>query len=149
MKRSEVRVAELITPTVEALGLTLWGVENLTQGKFSLLRVYIEKEEGVSIEDCEKVSRQLSALLDVENPISGEYTLEVSSPGLERPLFKLEQFQLFIGDTVRIRTRGPIQGRRKFKGTIVEVAGDIVVVEIDGNNYNLPHADIEKATIVY
>ena len=85
-------VTELIDTTIQVLGLDLWGVELLQQGKYSLLRIYIEREEGVTIEDCEKVSRQVSALLDVEDPIAGEYTLEVSSPGMDRPLFSIEHY---------------------------------------------------------
>lgn len=149
MRKSEALIAELIGPTIEALGLELWGVEHGKQGKFSLLRIFIDSEEGITIDDCEKVSRQVSAILDVEDPISGEYTLEVSSPGLERPLFNLSQFEQFIGDMVRIRTRGPVEGRRKFKGTITAVVDDVVELAIDGETYRLPHGDIEKAEIVY
>lgn len=149
MRKSEALVAQLIEPTVQALGVELWGVEHGQQGKFSVLRIYIDSEEGITIDDCERVSRQVSAILDVEDPISGEYTLEVSSPGIDRPLFTLEQYQHFVGELVNIRTRGPIDGRRKFKGTITEVGDGLVVVEIDGETFKLPHADIEKATVVY
>jgi len=150
VKRSEVQIAELVTPTVEALGLDLWGVEHVSQGKFSLLRIYIDRaEDGVTVDDCERVSHQVSALLDVEDPISGEYTLEVSSPGLDRPLFTLDQFQQYVGETVRIRTRGPVEGRRKFKGTIVAAVNDSVMVKVDGVDFTIPQADIEKAAIVY
>jgi len=149
VRKSEALVAQLIEPTVQALGLELWGVEHGKQGKFSLLRIYIDSEEGITIDDCEKVSRQVSAILDVEDPIAGEYTLEVSSPGIDRPLFKIDQYQHYVGEVVNIRMRGPIDGRRKFKGAITEVADDLVVVEIDGESFKLPHAEIEKATVVY
>ena len=149
MKKSEALIAELITPTIEALGLELWGIEHGSQGKFSLLRIYIDSEEGVTIDDCERVSRQVSAILDVEDPISGEYTLEVSSPGMDRPLFTEEQFKRYLGEVANVRTRGPINGRRKFKGTIVEVSDGTVVVNIDGENYQIPHAEIEKAALVF
>lgn len=150
MRGSAARIRDLIAPTVEALGLDLWGVEHVSQGKYSLLRIYIEnEEEGVSIDDCEKVSRQLSALFDVEDPIAGEYTLEVSSPGLDRPLFTIEQFQRYNGEMVNIRTRGPIDGRRKFKGTITEVVDQEIVLEVDGERHQIPHADIDKAVLVY
>lgn len=150
MRGSAARIRDLIAPTVEALGLDLWGVEHVSQGKYSLLRIYIEnEEEGVSIDDCEKVSRQLSALFDVEDPIAGEYTLEVSSPGLDRPLFTIEQFQRYNGEMVSIRTRGPIDGRRKFKGTITEVVDQEIVLEVDGERHRIPHADIDKAVLVY
>lgn len=149
VKSSVALVSDLIEPTVAALGLELWGIELIQQGKFSLLRIYIEREEGVTIEDCEKLSRQASALLDVEDPIAGEYTLEVSSPGLDRPLFTAEQFNQFVGSEVNLRLRSPMQGRRKFKGTIVKVTGDNICLSVDGAEFDLAQSDIEKANIVY
>jgi ribosome maturation factor RimP len=146
---SEVLVTELIGTTVQALGLELWGVELLQQGRYSLLRVYIEREEGVTIEDCEKVSRQVSALLDVEDPIAGEYTLEVSSPGVDRPLFSIEQYAQYVGSEVNLKLRQALDGRRKFKGQIIKVSGDIVGLLVEGTEYDLEHSDIEKASIVY
>ena len=149
MKSSVALITELVQPTIEALGLQLWGIEHLSQGKFSLLRIYIESDEGILIEDCEKVSRQVSALLDVEDPITGEYTLEVSSPGIDRPLFALDQFQQYIGEKVNIKTRGPVNGRCKFKGTIAAVEDESVVVQIDGEDYTVSHGEIDKAVLVY
>ncbi len=140
---------ELIEPTVTALGLELWGIEHLQQGKYSLLRIYIEREAGVAIEDCEQVSKQVSALLDVEDPIAGEYTLEVSSPGLERPLFSARQFSQYIGSEVKLRLHSPIQGRRKFKGKIVVVEGDSIRLQADGVDYDLSFSDVDKANIVF
>ena len=139
----------MIGTTVQALGLELWGVELLQQGRYSLLRVYIEREEGVTIEDCEKVSRQVSALLDVEDPIAGEYTLEVSSPGVDRPLFSVEQYAKYVGSEVNLKLRRAVDGRRKFKGQIIKVSGDIVGLLVEGTEYDLEHSDIEKASIVY
>ena len=121
MNSSEVLITELIGTTVQALGLELWGVELLQQGRYSLLRVYIEREEGVTIEDCEKVSRQVSALLDVEDPIAGEYTLEVSSPGVDRPLYRVEQYAKYVGSELNLKLRRAVSGRRKFKGHIIKV----------------------------
>lgn len=149
VKSSVALVTELIEPIVAALGLELWGIELVQQGKFSLLRIYIEREEGIAIEDCEKLSRQVSALLDVEDPIAGEYTLEVSSPGLDRPLFSAGQFAQFIGSEVDLRLRSPLQGRRKFKGTIVKVIDDSICLLVDGAEVDLANSDIEKARIVY
>jgi len=146
---SEVLITELIGTTVKALGLELWGVELLQQGRYSLLRVYIEREEGVTIEDCEKVSRQVSALLDVEDPIAGEYTLEVSSPGVDRPLFSVEQYAKYVGSEVNLKLRRAVDGRRKFKGQIIKVSGDIVGLLVEGTEYDLEHSEIEKASIVY
>ena len=140
---------ELIEPTVTALGLELWGIEHLQQGKYSLLRIYIEREAGVAIEDCEQVSKQVSALLDVEDPIAGEYTLEVSSPGLERPLFSARQFSQYIGSEVKLRLHSPIQGRLKFKGKIVVVEGDSIRLQADGVDYDLSFSDVDKANVVF
>ena len=149
MKSSVTLVTELIEPTVKALGLELWGIDLSQQGKYSLLRIYIEREQGVMIEDCEKVSRQVSALLDVEDPIAGEYTLEVSSPGLDRPLFSANQFEQFAGSKVNLRLRNPLEGRRKFRGSIVKVEGDNICLQVDDTEYDLVHSDIEKANIVF
>jgi len=150
VKNAAEQIAELIAPTVEALGLELWGIELQQQGKYSLLRIYIEnREDGVGIEDCEKVSRQVSALLDVEDPISGEYTLEVSSPGMDRPLFSAEQFGLYVGETVNIRLRTAMQGRRKFKGVIERVNEGVVDLLVDGESVAIQLTDIDKANIDY
>ena len=137
MKSSVALVTELIEPTVSAFGLELWGIEHIQQGKYSLLRIYIESEAGITIEDCEKVSRQVSAIFNVEDPISGEYTLEVSSPGLDRPLFTAKQFEQFIGSEANMRTRHPVEGRRKFKGLITGVNEDFVALNVDGLNFDL------------
>lgn len=149
LKNSIEQVQELIEPTVSALGLQLWGIEHIQQSKSSLLRIYIEREEGVTIEDCEQVSRQVSALLDVEDPIAGEYTLEVSSPGVERPLFTAEQFAQYVGSVVKLKLRSPIQGRRKFKGTILKVEGNAIGLHADDLDFDLSHPEIEKANIVF
>lgn len=149
MNSSVTLVTELIDATIQALGLDLWGVELLQQGKYSLLRIYIEREEGVTIEDCEKVSRQVSALMDVEDPIAGEYTLEVSSPGMDRPLFSIEHYSQYVGSEVDLKLRRPLDGRRKFKGQIIKVSGDIVGLLVEGSEYDLEFSDIEKASIVF
>ena len=149
MNNSVTLITELIDTTIQVLGLDLWGVELLQQGKYSLLRIYIEREEGVTIEDCEKVSRQVSALLDVEDPIAGEYTLEVSSPGMDRPLFSIEHYSQYVGSEVDLKLRRPLDGRRKFKGQIIKVSGGIVGLLVEGFEYDLELSDIEKASIVF
>ena len=149
MNSSVTLITELIDTTIQALGLDLWGVELLQQGKYSLLRIYIEREEGVMIEDCEKVSRQVSALMDVEDPIAGEYTLGVSSPGLDRPLFRIEHYSQYVGSEVDLKLRRPLDGRRKFKGQIIKVSGGIVGLLVEGFEYDLELSDIEKASIVF
>ncbi|HAR90911.1 MAG: ribosome maturation factor RimP [Pseudomonadales bacterium] len=149
MKSSAEKVTQLIEPTVQALDLELWGVEHASQGKYSVLRIFIEREAGVTIDDCERVSRQASAIFDVEEPIAGEYTLEVSSPGIDRLLFTPQQFQRYRGEEVSVRMRTPVDGRRKFKGTLTDVVDDIIHIQVDGSDFELPHGDIEKANIVY
>ena len=149
VKRSESAITELIEPTVLAMGLQLWGIDLSQRGKYSILRIYIEREEGVTITDCEKVSRQVSAILDMEDPIAGEYTLEVSSPGLDRPLFTSEQFGRFIGSDVKVRLLHPVDGRRKLNGSIENVSGDEIMLSVDGEGFRLQHTDIEKANVVF
>ncbi len=139
---------ELIEPTVEALGYQLWGLEYQGQGRYSILRLFIDKEDGVNVDDCAAVSHHVSGVLDVEDPIDGEYTLEVSSPGMDRPLFSLEQYQAYIGQVVSLRLRVPFEGRRKFKGKINAVEGDDIVIQVDDHEYLLPITLIEKANVV-
>ena len=138
----------LLAPVVEALGYECWGLEYMSQGRHSLLRIYIDHANGVLVEDCEKVSRQVSGVLDVEDPISNEYTLEVSSPGMDRPLFALEQFAKHAGELVKIKLRSPYEGRRNFQGSLRGVEEQDVVVLVDDHEYLLPIDLIEKANIV-
>ena len=149
MKKTIGIVTELIEPTIEALGMQLWGIEHVTQGKYSLLRIYIDKDDGILIEDCAEVSRHVGALLDVEDPIPGEYTLEVSSPGVDRPLFKPEQFSQFAGEEVKIRLKVAREGRRKFRGVIDRVEDRNIFLVCEDNEIEIPHVDIEKAQLVY
>ncbi|RQG16921.1 ribosome maturation factor RimP [Pseudomonas aeruginosa] len=138
----------LLAPVVEALGYECWGVEFISQGRHSVLRVYIDRPEGILIDDCEAVSRQVSGILDVEGPISGEYTLEVSSPGMDRPLFTLEQFAKHAGEQVKIRLRSPYEGRRNYQGILRGVEEQDVVVLVDDHEYLLPIDSIDKANII-
>lgn len=143
------QLEDILRPVVEGLGYEYWGIEFRSQGYQSLLRVFIDDtENGIGIEDCEKVSRQVSGVMDVEDPIKTEYTLEVSSPGMDRPLFQPEQYQAYVGHQVQIRLRMAFDGRRKFQGLIKAVEGDDVVVVVDDHEYLLPFDSIEKAQIV-
>jgi len=138
----------LLAPVVEALGYECWGLEYISQGRHSLLRVYIDRAEGILVDDCEIVSRQISGILDVEDPISGEYTLEVSSPGMDRPLFTLEQFARYVGEQVKIKLRTPFERRRNFQGILRGVEEQDVVVLVDDHEYLLPVDSIDKANII-
>ncbi|MBE01929.1 ribosome maturation factor RimP [uncultured Marinobacter sp.] len=143
------QLEDLLRPVVEGMGYTFWGLEFRSQGHHSLLRVFIDDaQNGITIDDCEKVSRQISGVMDVEDPIQTEYTLEVSSPGMDRPLFRLEQYQNFAGHQVQVRLRMAFEGRRKFQGVLKGVEGEDVVVVVDDHEYLLPFDSIERANIV-
>ena len=148
MKQSEVWIGKAIAPAIEAMGLELWGIEYLRQGRRATLRVFIECMSGVTIDDCERVSRQVSAILDVEDPIRGEYTLEVSSPGIDRPLFTPSQFERYLGAEVNVRLRVPLDGRRRFRGVLEKVKADRIALLVEGESLELAHADIERAALV-
>ena len=138
----------MLAPVVESLGYECWGVEFISQGRHSLLRVYIDHANGILVDDCEAVSRQVSAVLDVEDPISSEYTLEVSSPGMDRPLFTLDQFAKHVGEQVKIKLRSPFDERRNFQGLLRGVEDQDVVVLVDDHEFLLPIDLIDKANII-
>ena len=142
------KLEELLRPGIEALGFELWGIEYQSHAKRSMLRIYIDAEAGISVDDCAKVSHQVSGVLDVEDLITGEYTLEVSSPGMDRPLYRLEQYAEYIGSDINIRLRIAFEGRRKFQGRLVAIEGDEVVIQLDGHEYLLPFEQIDRAQIV-
>ncbi len=140
---------QLLQPAIADLGLELVGIEFSPNAGASLLRVYIdEPENGVTVEDCARASREVSALLDVNDPVAGRYTLEVSSPGLERPLFAPAHFTRFLGAQVKLSVSLPIDGRRRFQGPIRAVEGDRITVEQDGVAVEIVHANIGRARLV-
>ncbi len=138
----------MLAPSVEDLGYELVGIEYIRAGQHSTLRVYIDQEQGILVDDCAAVSQQVSAIMDVEDPITNEYTLEVSSPGLERPLFSAAQYQQFAGEEVKVQLRMPIQNRRKWKGVIDSVEGEIICINVDGQIERFALSNIQKAHIV-
>jgi ribosome maturation factor RimP len=144
----EERITAMLAPSVEDLGYELVGIEYIRAGKHSTLRVYIDQDKGILVEDCAAVSRQVSAIMDVEDPITNEYTLEVSSPGLDRPLFKAAHYQTFAGEEVKIQLRMPIQNRRRWKGIIVSAEDEIVCLNVDGREERFALSNIQKANIV-
>lgn len=139
---------ELLGPVVESMGYTFWGLEYLSQGKQTVLRVFIDHENGITVDDCAAVSRQISSVMDVEDPISQVYNLEVSSPGMDRPVFTLEQYQSLAGNIIDVRLRMAFDGRRKFKGQLIGVEQEDIVLRVDDNEYLLPIELIEKANVV-
>ncbi len=138
----------LVKNTVEGLGFILWGYEYRPHGESALLRIFIEKEEGISVDDCALVSRQIGAALDVEDIIPVAYILEVSSPGMDRVLFSADQYQAYIGDNIKIRTRTRIDDRRNFKGSLVSADDKVVTVKVDNEDFAIPYESIDRARLI-
>ena len=135
----------LLRPVVENLGYELWELEYSPGRGSGFLRLYIDAAAGIAIDDCERVSRAVSALLDVEDPVPDQYTLEVSSPGLERPLRTPEHFARYAGERVFVELAQPVEGRRRFEGLLAAAGAETIEVEVDGRRYVLPIGGIRKA----
>ncbi|WP_434356716.1 ribosome maturation factor RimP [Parasalinivibrio latis] len=144
----EKQLTEMLEPAVSALGYELVGLEFIRAGQNSTLRIYIDHENGITVDDCAEVSHQVSAVMDVEDPITVAYNLEVSSPGLDRPLFKAEHYQKFIGQEVTLVLRMAMQNRRKWKGVIASVDGETIVINVDGAEEAFALSNIQKANLV-
>lgn len=147
MARQEALEA-MIRPAVEAVGYEMLGVEFISAGKHSILRVYIDSPQGITVEDCARASHQISGILDVEDPIPGEYRLEVSSPGVDRPLFTAAHFAQFVGQEAKVKLQTAIDGRRNFKGRIVAVKNEVIVLEVDGVEIEFDIHMVERANLV-
>ena len=141
------RLNQVIIPVVEDLGYELWHLESVGAGRNRTVRLYIDSPNGIDLEDCEKVSREVSATLDVEDDGSGEYQLEVSSPGLDRPLVTPEHYRRFLGDRARLKLFAPVGGKKKLIGTILEINGDVVDLGCDDQTYRIQLADVAKARL--
>ena len=148
MRRNLTQLWDLLEPVVTGLGYELVEIEYQPNPKHGVLRIFIDQPDGIQLDDCQEVSNQVSALLDVEDPIPGHYNLEVSSPGLDRPLNKVEDFERFTGEMVKIKTVMAIDGQRNFKGLLRGIEGDDITIEFDGKQVTLPLASIEKARLV-
>ncbi|WP_297426177.1 ribosome maturation factor RimP [uncultured Acinetobacter sp.] len=160
---------DLIAPAVQACGVDLWGIEFLPQGKRSLLRIYIDKEvdqttpvlnedgeeeqgRGIGVQDCVRVTQQVGAMLDVHDPISGEYSLEVSSPGWDRPFFQLQQMPAYVGQQVALRLISAVDNRRKFQAKLVSVDLESEMIQVEVEKQQVLEIDshnIDKANLVY
>ena len=149
MAKFEHKLTAMLRPAVEETGKELLGVEFISAGNHSVLRLFIDHENGIDVDDCAEVSRQVGAILDVEDPISSEYSLEVSSPGLDRPLFDKAHFVAVVNETVEVKISMPLNGRRKFKGKLVAVENDSVIVMVDNEEYELVISNIDKAHLVF
>jgi ribosome maturation factor RimP len=148
LSQLEQKLTDMLTAPVEALGFEMVGVEFLRAGKHSTLRVFIDHPDGISVEHCAEVSRQTSAVLDVEDPISVEYNLEVSSPGMDRPLFKEAHYLECLGEVVSLKLRIPMGDRRNFKGKVLACETGNLTLEIDNQTHVLVIANIEKGNLV-
>jgi len=142
------KVAELIDSAIVSMGYELVGVEYGDQGRGTLLRIYIDHESGIKLDDCAAVSRRVSALLDVEDLIAGHYDLEVSSPGLDRPLFIEVHYAQFLSRKVKIVMALPQMGRKRFTGVLKKVSNGVVEIEVDNEIYDLPLAEVASARLV-
>ena len=139
---------KMLQPAIERLGYELSDLEVRFGGNNGVVRIFIDKPGGIDLDDCKKVSLTVSALLDVDDPLPGQYQLEVSSPGLDRKLTKSAHFQRFNGEIVKVQMRLPIQGRKRFRGTLVASDDENIVVEVDGESHTLPMATIDTARLV-
>ena len=147
MSGKEAQLTQLLQPTVEAMGYVLWGIELISPGKRCMLRLYIEADAGISVDDCAAVSHQVSGVLDVEDPISSGYTLEVSSPGVDRLLFSPEHYSPYVGEMIDVRLRLPVEGRRRFKGILLAANNEAVVVVVDDQEFELPLRSVDRARV--
>jgi len=148
MTNLERQLTDMLRPATEAAGYELLGLEFVRAGKHSTLRLYIDHENGINVDDCAEVSHQVSAVLDVEDPIATEYNLEVSSPGLERPLFEAEQFAAFIGEEAEVRLKAAVNKQRKLQGTLVAVNGPLLTMKVKGSELELAFDNIERANLI-
>ncbi|HHF5925490.1 TPA: ribosome maturation factor RimP [Haemophilus influenzae] len=148
MATLEQNLQEMLQDAVEDLGCELWGIECQRVGRFMTVRLFIDKDGGVTVDDCADVSRQVSAILDVEDPIADKYNLEVSSPGLDRPLFTLPQFERYIGQDIAVYLRIPVMERRKWQGKLERIEKDMITLIVDDQEQILVFGNIQKANVV-
>ncbi|MDH5386843.1 MAG: ribosome maturation factor RimP [Gammaproteobacteria bacterium] len=148
MQRSVSHLWELFEPVIEDMGYELIEIEYHPNPNYGVLRLYIDKEDGILVEDCSAVSRQISAILDVEDPVPGKFNLEVSSPGMDRPLRRVEDFERFTGEVAKIKTSMIFEGQRNFKGRINGIEDDLVIIECENKEVRLPVTAIDKARLV-
>lgn len=148
MKLDPAGLEALLSPIVEGLGFTLWGVEFRSSQKHAHLKVFIDHKDGITVDHCSDVSHQISGVLDVEDPINVPYTLEVSSPGIDRPLMKIEHFKQYVGSTIKVRLSWAINDRKNLLGKLVQVNADDVVMEQDGEQVEFPFNAVKRANLI-
>lgn len=143
----EKLLTQLIEPIIQDLGFELWGVEYMPQKNNAILRVFIDHENGINVEDCAQCSREISGVLEVEDPITGAYVLEVSSPGMDRVLFNTAQFKQYLGEFVQVKLAQPVKGARNIKGIIDAVRDELIVVKNDVTEYGFEMSNVMKARL--
>lgn len=143
----EKLLTELISPVIEDMGFVFWGLEYLPQKNSAILRVYIDHADGITVNNCADCSREISGILEVEDPITGAYVLEVSSPGMDRVLFKSSQFDYYVGEFVQIKLAQPVDGARNIKGEIKSVDGDKIIVANEVTEYEFEMSNVMKARL--
>lgn len=141
------RLLDLLEPTIRGLGYELLGIERGRANAGQLLRLYIDHDDGIAVGDCERVSRQVGDVLDAEKALRGDYTLEVSSPGIDRPLFTLEQHRRYVGEKVQVRLRNLVNGRRRLAGILRAVTADGFVIEVEGEHFQVAFSDVERSRL--
>lgn len=148
LSQLEKKLTEMLQAPVEAVGFELVGIEFIRAGKHSTLRLYIDSENGVEVDDCAKVSHQVSAVLDVEDPITAEYNLEVSSPGMDKPLFKPAHYQQVVDQTISVKLQMPQDGRRNYKGLLKSCDERNFIIVVDKDEFELAYDNVLKANLV-
>lgn len=142
------RLSELLEPVVAAIGFDLLLLEYSVRNGSAMLRLYIDHADGITLDHCERVSREVAAVLDVEDVIPTAYRLEVSSPGFDRPLVKPAHYARFVGAIAKIQTLAPLSGRRRFQGKLLDTTQDAVNILTEDGAFTIPFADIDKARLV-
>jgi ribosome maturation factor RimP len=148
MAFAKSELEKIIKPTVVDMGFEFWGLDYSNKSGSAFLRVFIESEKGINVEDCAEVSRRLSVLLDVENPIKGVYDLEISSPGMSRRFYSLDQYQRFIGAFIKVKLYLNFNGRKNFKGILVGVQNEELVIRDGDDEFFIPFESIDKGSMV-
>ncbi len=141
-------IEDILEPAIKAMGFELVACELSQHRHGGVLRVFVDGQNGITLDDCAAISRQISVVLDVEDPIAGRYNLEVSSPGLDRPLTRLEHYMRYIGRRAKLRFRIPRDGQRNFAGIIVAVKDSVILLELEKSKLEVPFSDIEKANLI-
>lgn len=150
MRKIDPVLHERLATLIRSMGYELIGCEWLSQGRQAVFRIYVDKENGITVDDCSQVSYQVGAMLDVEDLVPGNYALEVSSPGIDRPLFEIAHYRKYIGRQVKVKLHLSINQRRQYKGILQRVEGDDIYLLVDGceQEVKLPFSAIEKANLI-